>query len=80
MSDLRALLHSRPTRAVASVTAVAQRRCNFLFKEIHLSTSQGLTVVSVWKSEILQAAVTIALRVPFQKCLSGPGFVVSRSL
>lgn len=61
VSDLRALLHSRSTPAVASVTAVAQGRGNFLFKETHLNTSQGLTVVSMWKSEALQAAVTMAL-------------------
>jgi len=45
---------------------------------MHLNTSQGLTVVSMWKSEALQAAVRMALLVPLQKCLSGPGFVVSR--
>jgi len=35
--------------------------------------------MSMWKSEALPAAVTMGLRVPLQKYISGPGFVVSRS-
>jgi hypothetical protein len=79
VSDLLALLRSRPAPAVAFLTTVAEGLCNFLFKYMHLNTSQRLTVMNLWKSEALQAAVTMALRVPFRKCLSGPGFVVSRS-
>ena len=39
---------------------------------MHLNTSQILTVVSLWKSEALQAAVTMALRVLLQKCYLDP--------
>jgi len=53
------------------LTTVAQGRYNFLFKEIRLNASQGLTVVSMWKLEALQAAVTMALRA----CTSSEVFI-----